>query len=198
VALARAGKRVLAVSCDLRRPRLHRFFGLDNAVGVTSVLTGQASLPEALQRPDDLSLLRVLASGPVPPNPAELLGSPMMDDLLGHLRSAADYILLDTAPLLAVADGLVVGPRCDGVIVVVDAGSTRRGAAKAAREQLEQVDARVLGGIFNNFDAARAKYYYSGDYRTSYPYAQEEDDDRRRSAGGTSEAVTWTTEDIWR
>ena len=196
VTLAQAGKRVIAVSCDLRRPRLHRFFDLDNSVGVTNILLGEVTLPEAAQRPEGMSHLRILASGPVPPNPAELLGSDKLDFLLADLRSAADYVLLDTPPLLAVADSLILGPKADGVLIVVDASATRRGAAESVREQLEQVEAKIIGGIFNNFDPGRARYYYSGDYRTYYPYKYEEDDKRVAVAG--EERPSWKPEDIWR
>ncbi len=156
--LTQTGKRVIAVSCDLRKPRLHRFFNVDNAVGVTSVLAGKVSIVQALQRPS-IENLRVLASGPVPPNPAELLGSESMVGVLAELRGMADYVILDTPPVLAVADALVLAPKSDGVLFVADSGSTNRGAAEHAREQLEQVGARIIGCILNNVDPKRAKYY---------------------------------------
>jgi len=195
VVLSQTGQRVIAVSCDLRRPRLHRFFGCENTVGLSDILLGRASLPEVIQAPTDLPRVRILASGPVPPNPAELLGSGRMDRLLDDLRSVADYVLIDTPPLLAVADSLVLGPKGDGILVVVDAGSTARGAAESVAEKLKQVDGHIVGGVFNNFDPAKARYY-SSDYRTYYPRAYEEEHPATASVKGNGHAE-WTPDDIW-
>jgi capsular exopolysaccharide synthesis family protein len=168
VSLALAGKRVVVVSCDLRKPRLHHCFSLPNQTGVTDVLSGEP-LMASIQRPS-MDNVRVLASGPIPPNPAELLDSEEMDRLMETLRAFADFVILDTPPLLAVSDGLAVSIRSDGVLVVADAQTTTSGALARAREQLEQVGANVVGGIFNNFDASRARYYsyYHGSYYASY------------------------------
>jgi succinoglycan biosynthesis transport protein ExoP len=197
VTLAQTGKRVIAVSCDLRKPRLHRFFGLENDVGVTSVLTGGATLSSAAQRVAKVETLRVLASGPVPSNPAELLGSEEMDGLLGVLRQHADYVLLDTAPALAVSDPLIVAPRADGVLLVADAGSTTRGAVAHVREQLEQVGANVVGGVFNNFDPSNAKYYpsyYNSYYSYHYRPGKSES---RRGVNGRSTVPEVEPEEMW-
>ncbi|MBI3647481.1 MAG: polysaccharide biosynthesis tyrosine autokinase [Actinobacteria bacterium] len=174
VAIAQAGKRVIVMSCDLRKPRLHRFFQLSNDFGLTSILSGQRDLVSAVQR-CQVETLRVLASGPVPPNPAELLGSDEMDQLLGELRRFADFIVIDTPPLLAVSDALVLAPRSDGVLIVADAGSTSRGALAHIRDQLEQVGGRIVGGVLNNLDASMGKYYpsYYRYYSTSR-YASEQ------------------------
>lgn len=176
VALAQTGKRVIAVSCDLRKPRLHRFFGLSNDVGVTSILAGKATLAEAAQRPEGIETLRILASGPVPSNPAELLGSKEFDRLLENLRPFADIVLVDTPPTLAVSDTLVIGPKADGIIIVADAHNSSKGAVEHTKEQLEQVGAHVVGCVFNNYDPTQAKYYpydkryyYSGYYSYGYP-----------------------------
>lgn len=168
VSLALAGKRVVVVSCDLRKPRLHHCFSLPNQAGVTDVLSGEP-LMASIQRPS-MDNVRVLASGPIPPNPAELLDSEEMDRLMETLRAFADFVILDTPPLLAVSDGLAVSIRSDGVLVVADAQTTTSGALARAREQLEQVGANVVGCIFNNFDASRARYYsyYHGSYYASY------------------------------
>ena len=172
VTMAFTGKRVIAVSCDLRKPRLHQFFGLDNRHGVTTILAGEADLEGAIQRPA-VENLRVLASGPVPPNPAELLGSDEMDDLLGKLREIADFVILDTPPVLAVADPLILGSKSDGILIVTDATSTTRASAAHVREQLEQVDANIVGGVFNNFDPSTARTY-TPYYGGGYAYRDEE------------------------
>lgn len=172
--LAAAGRRVVVVSCDLRKPKLYRLFGLSNDVGLSDVLSEGVSVGTAAQRVPGVPTLRVITSGPVPSNPAELLGSDAMQSLLAGLREVADFVVLDTAPVLAVSDAMVLAPRCDGVVMVVDASTTGRSAARIAREQIEQVGGNIVGGVFNNFDPSNAKTY-PGAYRyyTSYGYRDE-------------------------
>ncbi len=170
VSLAQAGTRVVAISADLRRPRLHRFFHLDNTIGTSSVLSGRGDLVAALHR-TDVSNLIVMPSGPVPANPAELLASEAMDDLLAELRSLADIVLIDTAPSLVVSDMLGLAPKTDGVLVVADAASTHRSAVLQVRSQLERVGGQIVGGVLNNLDPASGRrgtyssYGYRDDYR---------------------------------
>jgi capsular exopolysaccharide synthesis family protein len=173
--LASSGKRVVALSCDLRKPKMHRLFGLSNDVGLTDVLTQGVAVGSAVQRVPGVPTLRVLTSGPVPANPAEMLGSDGMHSLLTGLREVADFVIVDTAPVLAVSDALVLSPWCDGVVMVVDSSTTTRSAARIAREQVEQVGGNIVGGVFNNFDPSNSKTY-PGAYRyyTSYGYAGEE------------------------
>lgn len=175
VTLAQTGKRVIVVSCDLRKPRLHRFFDLTNDLGVTSILSGATTLAQAAQRPEGIETLRVLASGPVPTNPAELLGSARMDALLAELRLFADLVIIDTPPILAVSDTLILAPKSDGVIVVADAHRSSKGATEHTREQLEQVGCNIIGCVFNNFDPSQAKYYPYDKryYYSSYGYYAE-------------------------
>ena len=174
VVLANADKRVILVNADLRKPRVHRFFQLRNKVGVVDVLAGTAKPWEALVDPG-IENLRVFPSGPIPTRPAELLGSEAMGELLTELRQVADFIVVDTAPVLVVSDALALAPLCDGVIYVADAGETTRGAVAHAREQLDQVGAEIIGSVLNNFDLNRARsapyyyrYYYR--YRSRYGY----------------------------
>jgi capsular exopolysaccharide synthesis family protein len=169
VGLAEAGKRVILLSADLRNPRAHEFFGLKNYVGLSNALSGEVKPWEALLTPDKLDTLRVMASGPVPSKPAELLQSERMGELLSQLRDVADFVIIDTAPVLIVADALAVAPLADGVLVVADAQGTNRGAATHAREQLDQVQAAVMGAVLNNFDPSKARYY-SYYYYGYYPY----------------------------
>ena len=174
VSIAHSGKRVIVVSGDLRKPRLHRCFGLPNNPGITSVFAGM-DLADAIQRPRTLENLRVLASGPTPPNPAELLGSEAMDRMLETLQMFADFVILDTPPLLAVSDGISLASHCDAVLMVADARNSARGALAHAREQLEQVGAKLVGGVLNNFNPSRARYYshYQGAYYASYRPKEE-------------------------
>jgi len=192
VVLAQAGKRVIALSCDLRKPRLHRFFGLNNKVGLSDVLAGNASFMDAMQRPE-VENLRVVATGTVPPNPAELLGSEEMDAFLKSLRRYADFVLIDTPPMLAVSDPLVLVPKSDGVIMVADAETTTCSAMTHGREQIEQVGGNLVGGVLNDFDSARAKYYpayyrYYYPYKRSYGYGSGPDEAAVRGDGESAKA----------
>jgi non-specific protein-tyrosine kinase len=193
VALAHSGKRVVALSCDLRKPRLHRFYGLSNDVGVTSILRDGVTVPEAAQRVDGIDTLRVIASGPIPHDPAELLGTEEMEELLADLRQFADFVLVDTAPVLVVSDALSIAPKTDGVIIMADSGETMRGAVKATREQLELVGANIVGAVFNNFDPARAKMYY-GSYKYHY-YSSYQYQDKPERVRGRKPA---NTADLWK
>ena len=182
VSLAQAGKRVVALSCDLRKPRLHRFFGLENTRGLSDLLDGRASPLQAAQR-CGIDSLRVMPSGTTPQNPAELLGSERMRNLPVELRGAADFVLLDTPPVLAVSDALAIATMVDGVIIVADASSTTRSALAQVREQLEQVGARIVGGIYNNLDPSKAKSYGGYGYYYAWGYRSEQEPQRRRWRG---------------
>jgi non-specific protein-tyrosine kinase len=167
VALAQAGKRVVAVSADLRKPRMHRFFKLTNVSGTSDVLTGHADMVSVLTRTDVPNLL-VMTSGPVPANPAELLASDAMDDLLAELRNAAEFVLIDTPPTLVVSDTLGLAPKVDGVIVVADASSTHLASIEHLRHQLERGGGTIIGGIFNNLETTSRRGYGSYGYRDDY------------------------------
>jgi non-specific protein-tyrosine kinase len=185
VVLAQARKRVILISADLRKPRLHRFFGLSNDIGLTSLLIGEARPWEAFADAANENL-KVVLSGPVPGDPAELLGSDAMGGLLEQLREVADFVILDSAPILVVADALTLAPFVDAVLFVADAEHTTRGAVIHARNQLEQVNADVIGAVLNNFDPAKAKsspYYYSYyyTYRSEEPPVQTGRFRRRRA-----------------
>ncbi len=173
VVLADAGKRVVLLSCDLRKPRIHEFFDLGNDVGVSNVLAGEITPRDALRNPGRDNLL-LMASGPVPGAPAELLQSEQMGELIDDLRDASDFVVIDTAPVLLVADALALAPLVDGVLFVADAQNTSRAAVTQARDQLEQLGARVIGAVLNNVDPNKARAYskhygyYSGYHRYGY------------------------------
>lgn len=196
--IAQAGKRVIAVSCDLRKPRLHRFFGLRNSIGVTSILSGQLSLTEASQRPGNPNL-RLVSSGPAHPKPAELLTSDAMETMLEELRASADFVVIDTPPILAVADALVLAQRADGVLVVADASSTTRGALSLIRDQLEQVGATIVGTVLNNFDPAAARYRLYR-YRYYYEYRNDEETEKQGKQRGRNNGQEHSSAaaDMWR
>lgn len=149
VSLARAGHRVIAVDCDLRQPRLHEFLDVDNAVGLTSVVTGDASLADAVQRVAGEPRLAVLVSGPIPPDPSELLSSPRCGQIISVLAAEVDFVLLDGPPVLPVTDAIVLAGLVDAVIMVVAANATTRDSADRAVELLEQVDAPLAGSVLS-------------------------------------------------
>ena len=163
VVLASAGRRVVLVDCDFRRPMVHRVFGLSPAVGVTSVLADEVPLEEALQAVADVPGLRVLAAGPMPPDPADLAGSQRLSHLLFELQSQADFILLDSPPVLPVTDATLLALWVDATITVVRAGSTRRNQLREALDLLRQARAPVMGTVLNGAavgDSYAAGYYY--------------------------------------
>jgi capsular exopolysaccharide synthesis family protein len=168
VALAQAGKRVLLLSADLRRPRLQSFFDLSGEMGLTNVLAGEERLSSAIVRPFGMNNLSMLPSGPVPGNPAELLGSQSMRSLMMEIRNEADVVLIDAPPVLAVADSLTLAQYADAVLLVADSEKTQRSAIHQARQHLHRVRARVMGAVLNNFDPSTARTYHS-----YAPYAYE-------------------------
>lgn len=189
VIFAEAGRRVILVEGDLRRPRVADYLGLEGAVGLTNVLAGQADLADVLQ-PWGRGGLVVLPSGSVPPNPSELLGSKMMGELLDVLSEEFDLVLIDTPPLLPVTDAAVLAARTDGAIVVVRQGSTRRQHVAQAVNSLTQVDARILGSVLTMAPLPRGR----GDqYGEGYGYAYGYADNAERPAL-TDDAVEAVTE----
>jgi capsular exopolysaccharide synthesis family protein len=169
VALAQAGQRVFVVSTDLRKPRLHRFFGVSNERGLADVIQGSVSLRDAIVA-TEVPNLYVIPAGPVPENPAELLASPVMEQLIEKLRDNSDFVLMDTAPSLVVADALEIAPLSDGVLIVVDGTKTTRQAVVHLRHQLERVGGTIVGGLLNNFDPRSdgryGRYGYGSYYQT--------------------------------
>lgn len=164
IALAQAGEKVILIDCDFRRPVQHLLFGRI-ATGVTNVLAGQGTVLEYLQK-TDVPNLRFLASGALPPNPADLLGSKRMAELLVTLKDQADYLIVDSTPVLPVTDACILASRVDGVILVLRAGVVRLEEAQKAREALEQVKGVLLGVIVNRVSEKSDKYYrYYADKR---------------------------------
>lgn len=158
VTMAQAEQRVLLVDCDLRRPSLHTLFDLPNQVGLTSLLLQEsADLPA---QPTDVPGLMVLTSGPLPPRPADILGSRRMEEVIARLREAADIVLFDTPPVVAVTDAAVLATKVDGVLLVFRAGATRRDRAREARRRLEKVNANIVGVVLTDVQHESAYDYY--------------------------------------
>jgi capsular exopolysaccharide synthesis family protein len=170
MALARAGQRVLLIDADMRRPRVHEMFGRKREPGLSNVLVGNARLSEAvLEHPG--SNLWVLPAGRIPPNAAELLGSTRFRDLLTAMGPRFDYIVIDTPPLMAVTDALLVSNLVTGVIYVVGNEMTSRHVARRTLEYLTHAKAHLIGAVLNRVNLDRHAYYYAPYYRREYTSA---------------------------
>jgi succinoglycan biosynthesis transport protein ExoP len=167
VVFAQAGERVVLVSGDLRRPRIGQFFGLDEAVGLTSVLLGEQSLEAVLQPAEGHERLWVLAAGQVPPNPAELLSGRGMHDVFAALRRDFDLVLVDSPPVLPVTDAMVLSNYADGTLLVVAAGQTRRAELERASEKFSQANAPMVGIVLNEVTKQSG---YGSRYGSGYGY----------------------------
>jgi succinoglycan biosynthesis transport protein ExoP len=168
VALAQAGQRVLLIDGDMRRPRVHEIFGTDQEPGLSNVLTGASKPSEAIRRCPTVHGLWLLGSGHIPPNPAELLGSHRFREFMGSLEEHFDWVVVDSPPVLVVTDSSIVGNQASGVVFVVGSDKTSRQAARAAVEQLDAANARIIGSVLNRVNLARHQYYYSSYYRKEY------------------------------
>jgi protein-tyrosine kinase len=159
VVFAQQGKKVLLIDADLRKPTVHYTFQLDNTTGLTNVLTKQTQLQKAAVTTlvDNLS---VLSSGPIPPNPAELLGSKAMEDMLEAALEQYDIVIFDTPPVLAVTDAQILANRCDGTILVIGSGKTQIEPAMKSKELLLSSKGKLLGVVLNRKNAKDSQYYY--------------------------------------
>ncbi len=191
VALANSGARVIIVCCDLRRPRVHEFFGLTNTMGFTSVLLGEIPLSASLQKIPAQTRLALLASGPPPPNPSELLASQRTAEVLTALRSECDVVLVDSPPVLPVTDSLVLSRTVDATILVGTAGRTTSKEYHRAVELLQQVDAPLIGSVLNGVDE-EGLYgfgYGYGYYRGADDVVASDADAPRQNGDGTKKGM---------
>lgn len=178
--LAYSGGRTLIVDADLRKPRIHKSFGLPNTRGLTNLIIGSDD-PASLCQRTAIDRVDLLPSGPIPPNPSELLGHPRMREVLRLLLEKYDHVIVDTPPIGAVTDAAVLATIVDGVILVVHAGKTRRQIVSRGLEQLRHINARVVGVILNNLRVGRIRYYpgyYQYYYYASHYGAEETPPDR--------------------
>lgn len=183
VMLAQTGAEVLIVDCDLRRPRLHAHFGISNSEGLTNWLSGERDVDRLVQSYEKLPNLKLLPSGPVPPNPAELLGSDEMRKLLGVLSEKFAHIIIDSPPAISFTDASILSTMVDGVMLVVHGGKSSRAVVRRAKQQLLDVGAHIFGVVLNNVklesqqDYYYAGYYGYGYYSSYYSDAEEKPDD---------------------
>jgi polysaccharide biosynthesis transport protein len=170
VVLAQKGVRVLLIDADLRRPSIHKTLGMGPRSGLSNVLTGSTSLENAIARSAILPNLDVLPAGTPPPNPAELLASANMSDLLEQLRARYDHIVVDTPPTLSVTDAVVLSPRADAIVLVIRSGQTTKQALLRSRDVLARVKAKVSGVLLNAVDLSSPDYYYYYEYQGKYAH----------------------------
>ena len=167
ITLAQAGKTVLVVDADLRRPRQHRIFKIKNTFGLTTYLTDSVPVKDVIKS-TEIPNLFVVNAGPVPPNPAELLGSDKMARFIRMMGEESDFVLFDLPPMLDISDALVLGAKVDGMVLVVWGDKTSREALKKAREKLDLLKVRTIGVIINNVTVPRRGPYYYKDYYHGY------------------------------
>ncbi|KGX90986.1 CpsD/CapB family tyrosine-protein kinase [Pontibacillus marinus] len=156
---AQQGKRVLLIDADLRKPTVHYTFRVDNMKGLSTYLVGQGSLSETVSE-SHIENLDILPSGPIPPNPAEILGSQAMSTLIQEAQQSYDLVIFDTPPVLAVTDSQILANACDGVLLVVRSKQTENEAAEKAKELLEKAQAKLLGVVLNGKEIKNSNYYY--------------------------------------
>ena len=193
VVLAQKNIRVLLIDADLRRPSIHKTLGMGPRSGLSNVLTGSATLEQAITRSPILPNLSVLPAGTPPPNPAELLASTNMRDVLDELRGHYDHIVVDTPPTLSVTDAVVLSPRADAIVLVIRSGQTTKQALRRSRDILMQVNAKVSGVLLNAVDLSSPDYYYYYEYQGKYARyyrdgASHDDEDEDGESEETAEA----------
>lgn len=164
---AQEGKKVLFVDADMRKPTLHLTMNAENTNGLSNVLTEHALWKDATHKSRSHENLEFITSGPVPPNPAELLASPNFDKFVQEASNEFDLIVFDAPPLLSVTDSQILANKCDGTVLVVLAGTTQKDSVKRAKELLDASQARILGVILNKFKMEKDHYYYYQYYGTT-------------------------------
>lgn len=167
VTWAKQGEKVILMDADLRRPTIHKTFNISNHVGLSNYLLGNASIDEIVQ-PTMVDNLFVITSGPVPPNPSELLGSMRTKDLIRRLQDRSDLLILDAPPANSVTDSQVLAAQVDGVILVVPQGIADKAGVAHAKQALETVHANILGVIMNRVTREKSSGYYGGSYYGGY------------------------------
>ena len=175
IVLAQKGVRVLLVDADLRRPSIHKTLGMGPRSGLSNVLTGSATVQQTITTSPILPNLFIMPAGTPPPNPAELLASSNMRDLIVELRGLYDHIVIDTPPTLSVTDAVVLSPRADATILVIRSGQTTKPALRRARDILTQVNAHIAGVLLNAVDLTSPDYYYYYEYQGKYGQYYHED-----------------------
>jgi capsular exopolysaccharide synthesis family protein len=187
--LAQTGVEVLIIDCDLRRPRLHANLDVPNTVGLTNLLSGDSNIDGLIQTCERQPNLKLLTSGPVPPNPAELLGSDEMRKLLAKLSQRFAHIVVDSPPTISFTDSSILSTMVDGVVLVVHGGRSSRAVVRRAKQQLLDIGAHIFGVVLNNVKLETQDYYYTGYYASHY-YTNDDDEEEVEVAAGNGAGAT--------
>jgi len=171
IALSQTGAKVLIIDADLRKPRMHKVFNDENDTGLSNLLSGNADLESVIKK-TKVPNLSYIQSGPIPPNPSELIGSSLFKSMMETLSERFDHIVIDSPPILGFADSVILSVSVDGIILVVLGGKTPRETLHRAKEVLYQVNAKILGVVINRVDIHRSDYGYYY-YRHHYYYGGE-------------------------
>lgn len=159
VVYAQQGMKTLLIDADLRKPTVHYTFRLDNLRGLSSVLIGETTFEDAVEQ-SDVSDLQILSCGPIPPNPAELLASKRMEDLMTYVEEHYDFVIVDMPPVLAVTDAKIISQIVDGTLFVMRSGNTEKEEAERAYDIINDGQARILGSVLNDVEKTDENYYY--------------------------------------
>jgi len=188
VSLAQTGASVVIIDADMRRPRLRSIFGLSERAGLSSILSSDLSEADilALVSKQEVSGLHVLTAGPIPPNPAELLGSEQMRRLLATLQAQFDHVVVDSPPVSSFTDGVLISTMVDGVLLVVHGGKSSRHVVRRSRQLLQDVGAKIFGVVLNNVNLQSHDYYYYQRYYGSRYYKSDGEEDNATAAAARS------------
>lgn len=159
IVFAQEGKKVLLVDADMRKPTVHYTFHLTNTIGLSNLLTRKQTLDEVV-KDSGTPGLDIITCGPIPPNPAELLGSKTMDQSLEEMKTKYDMVIFDAPPVLSVTDSQILSNKCDGTILVISSGQTDKDSVLKAKEALLSAKAHIIGTVLNNFILEKDHYYY--------------------------------------
>lgn len=172
ITMAQSGKKVLLIDCDLRRPSVHRAFIMSNAKGLTNIIVANEDYRDFIHKVEGVAAMDVIGSGPIPPNPAELLGSDKMKDFIEKMYEEYDMVILDTPPIGAVTDGSILSTIVDGTILVCSVGESDINATKRSKNLLDKVKANILGVVLNKVPLNDGGYY-SYHYSEYYDYSDD-------------------------
>lgn len=165
ITMAQSGKKVVLIDCDLRKPTIHKRLGVSNQYGLTTLLSKEKALDDVINA-TNISNFYILTSGPIPPNPAELLGSRKMKSLIEELKGYFDIILFDAPPVLSVTDAQVLSTYCNGVVFVAGYGQAEKLAVVRAKELISKVGGKIIGVVINKVpNNSKSYYYYNYDYK---------------------------------
>jgi capsular exopolysaccharide synthesis family protein len=188
--LAQTGASVVIIDADMRRPRLRSIFGLTDRAGLSSILSSEMTEAEVLAMVTrEATGLHVLTAGPIPPNPAELLGSEQMHRLLATLQSQFDHVVVDSPPVSSFTDGVLISTMVDGVLLVVHGGKSSRHVVKRSRQLLQDVGAKIFGVVLNNVNLQSHDYYYYQRYYGSHYYKSDADEDTETATATASSTL---------